>query len=556
MMHAVGVRGEGPCFSLDEYIGRITADLSMVASGDLPDFFILSPPRTGTTWLANALKKHRDVYIPPEKELRYFDVGWRFGSIHYYTGRYARSNGRLKGDASPTYVLLPQGIIRLLRQTKPDLKCIVILRDLDDRAWSNFRHSCEIGEFGFRLSESHPQQSLDEAACRYLMSDYCTSVGDYKEYLTRWTRHYPLNQFLILRLQDIASDPKGVIARACAFLGVSTYGCVTDGLSEKINMGVRIPASKLVNGLLRVLYQARHAEQRSFFHETFGMEVPDHFPVPDPVETPFELVNRADGYKTIIWNGCFVSCWQEEFPELLRMVREQKDVRATCLTSRHLSELERQIEDQKWGRSDPRADQQLEDERLTRVLNLLAQDYPRSCEIKVHGSKPTIVREHKGFNLVLVENLVVGLRQSRGSVDLRDGPEHLLAKYGARDVIVAGSVAEAIYAIDVIEDRETCIEECREAQLRLGAALQSVQEQVERLTVRHESVVVHGAELDRRMAELRAQSDEAQLRLGAALQSVQEQVEQIVNNPFARIGRLVYRSLRSIYRFVFGIKRS
>ena len=94
-----------------------------------------------------------------------------------------------------------------------------------------------------------------------------------------------------------------------------------------------------------------------------------------------------------------------------------------------------------------------------------------------------------------------------------------------------------------------------ESQLRSGTELKSVQEQLGSLKEQQESAVAHGAETDQRMAALRAHIDESQLRSGTELKSVQEQLGRIVNNPFVRMGRLMYRSLRSVYRFVFRGKR-
>ena len=80
-----------------------------------------------------------------------------------------------------------------------------------------------------------------------------------------------------------------------------------------------------------------------------------------------------------------------------------------------------------------------------------------------------------------------------------------------------------------------------------------MQQQLGSLKEQQESAVAHGAETDQRLDELREHIDEAQLRSNKELQSVQQQLGRIVNNPFVRVGRLMYRSLRSVYRFVFRV---
>jgi hypothetical protein len=39
----------------------------------IPDSLIIGAPKSGTTSLANALPRHRELYIPTIKELSFFD---------------------------------------------------------------------------------------------------------------------------------------------------------------------------------------------------------------------------------------------------------------------------------------------------------------------------------------------------------------------------------------------------------------------------------------------------------------------------------------------------
>src|SRR6478735_11126174 len=38
-----------------------------------PDFLCIGAPKTGTTWLYKHLSRHPEIWIPPVKELHYFD---------------------------------------------------------------------------------------------------------------------------------------------------------------------------------------------------------------------------------------------------------------------------------------------------------------------------------------------------------------------------------------------------------------------------------------------------------------------------------------------------
>ena len=93
-----------------------------------------------------------------------------------------------------------------------------------------------------------------------------------------------------------------------------------------------------------------------------------------------------------------------------------------------------------------------------------------------------------------------------------------------------------------------------ELQLRSSAELQSAFAHLENLHEQQKSTAAQGAETDQRLVELRAHIAEIQLRSSTELNSMQEQLRKIIDNPFVRLGRLMYRSLRSVYRLVFREK--
>ena len=137
-----------------------------------------------------------------------------------------------------------------------------------------------------------------------------------------------------------------------------------------------------------------------------------------------------------------------------------------------------------------------------------------------------------GFNVVLHNGSWYGFAQATGPLD------------------VAGVDALTIKSMKSIGQ---CVTGESIADVKAEVLRLTVQEQLGSLKEQQESAVAHGAETDQRLDELREHIDEAQLRSNKELQSVQQQLGRIVNNPFVRVGRLMYRSLRSVYRFVFRV---
>src|SRR5947207_15861690 len=57
----------------------------MAAGGErkVPDFLGIGAARAGTTWLHSNLRRHPQIWLPPVKELHYFDLQRR-GAKNYY----------------------------------------------------------------------------------------------------------------------------------------------------------------------------------------------------------------------------------------------------------------------------------------------------------------------------------------------------------------------------------------------------------------------------------------------------------------------------------------
>ena len=72
------------------------------ASRSLPSFFVIGPPRTGTTWLYEVLREHT-VLPAPTKETRFFDTHFHRG-LDWYAAHFPSSTGdRMVGEVAPTY---------------------------------------------------------------------------------------------------------------------------------------------------------------------------------------------------------------------------------------------------------------------------------------------------------------------------------------------------------------------------------------------------------------------------------------------------------------------
>src|SRR3989344_1753054 len=100
------------------------------------DFVGIGAEKAGTTWLADCLGDHPEIYIPRQKELFFFNKydphyltvkNYRYKrGISWYKSQFRQSQPQtLKGEFSPTYIYDNEASFRIKKHF-PDAKIIVI----------------------------------------------------------------------------------------------------------------------------------------------------------------------------------------------------------------------------------------------------------------------------------------------------------------------------------------------------------------------------------------------------------------------------------------------
>ena len=185
-------------------------------TGRLPDHLVIGAAKAGTTSLSRWLDAHPDVYVPPSKELHFFDrdAQWERGVDWYATNFADAGDAASVGEATPAYLFVPEAPKRIA-SVVPDARLIAVLRNPVDRAYSHYWHAHEWGGEP-RTFEDAVEASLrgDETVRPYLPRGY------YLEQLQRYEELFSREQMLILRFEDLAADPVGTFRRVCGLLGI------------------------------------------------------------------------------------------------------------------------------------------------------------------------------------------------------------------------------------------------------------------------------------------------------------------------------------------------
>jgi len=254
-----------------------------------PGFLCIGAARAGTSWLHRNLKKHPQVWLPPLKELHYFDfqrrgakdyypipntnvwgMGWKWylrhsaglmkrlltfrvrfrWAMHYIFGR--RSDrwyqklfrpDRLSGEITPSYMLMPEHVVRDVHAMNPAMKIIIFLRNPVSRAWSSVRK-----QLGPNVAETTDEQILKIAE-----SPQIIMRSGYKPAIETWRKVFGESQVFVGFFDDLAAKPRDLQRSILQFLGVDPGDQhIPDDIDKVVNSG---PKRDMPEHLLPRLYK-------------------------------------------------------------------------------------------------------------------------------------------------------------------------------------------------------------------------------------------------------------------------------------------------------------
>lgn len=210
----------------------------------LPDFVIVGAQKGGTSSLYAYLCQHPQILPAERKEVHFVDLNWprgeRWYRSHFPSFRdLARHEGggrerALTGEASPYYLYHPHAA-RRLAAVVPQARIIILLRDPVARAYSHYRHNVRMGEETLSFPEAleREERILPEETVKLVADPTYRSVahqlysyrarGRYAEQIARFLEHFPQEQLLILRSEDLFADPQRVYTQTLGFLDLPSW---------------------------------------------------------------------------------------------------------------------------------------------------------------------------------------------------------------------------------------------------------------------------------------------------------------------------------------------
>jgi hypothetical protein len=248
---------------------------------NLPKFLCIGVQKAATSWLWVQLRSRPDVWMPPVKELHFFDhlfvpenrkwTGWHIKTHIGKTIKWHRENGKdsgpyfdylqgllaedmfteewyrrayslpaarnkLTGDVTPEYCMISKKGVEYVRSLLGDIKIIIMVRDPVDRALSQIRMNAKNQKVDLASASLEQWMALAKDPVIYTRARY-------SEFIPLWQDLFGRQRFLILPYTDVGKNPTAVLERVEAFLDLASgrYADATTKVYETSNKQAQVP---------------------------------------------------------------------------------------------------------------------------------------------------------------------------------------------------------------------------------------------------------------------------------------------------------------------------
>lgn len=261
-----------------------------IITGQFPDFLIIGPQRTGTTWIAANLNQHPEIFLSSPKELYFFsrlpreanthskhyvEFNWeglksrpkallleivKIAYFDYYKTGFYQANEiewylsffrdswivslikhlkmfylyreffrpKVKGEATASYSIMNKTLVQEMISLNPNIKVVIMVRDPVKRAWSHAKK-----DLSRNVNRPLNQIPEDEFHSFFGKQSQIDS-GSYLRNIEKWSSLLKENHLFVGFYEDIKVRPKEFLLELFEFLGVDKNPKYVGIKAEKI----------------------------------------------------------------------------------------------------------------------------------------------------------------------------------------------------------------------------------------------------------------------------------------------------------------------------------
>jgi hypothetical protein len=175
----------------------------------LPTFLFIGADKAGSTWLFRILSQHPQCFVPPAKDVYFFDRYYDRG-LDWYGSLFAAAPGsaRAVGELSHDYLYSEEAASRIA-STLPDVKLVAFLRAPVERTFSEFLYLVRSGlakRSEFRAAIERFPEAVEHSR--------------YDRHLPRYLSRFPRERIGIFLFDDLVDDPVAFGRSVLSFLDV------------------------------------------------------------------------------------------------------------------------------------------------------------------------------------------------------------------------------------------------------------------------------------------------------------------------------------------------
>lgn len=218
----------------------------------LPNLLGIGAAKAGTTWFADVLSRHPDVFVPPQKELNclhYDDLDDRLEEYaEYFRGA---EEARVRCDFSVRYLSSKNAPFAAARLA-PDAKILAILRNPIEQVQSNYWHLVRQN-----FNQASPLKRMpDLFEALEMFPELLLEPALYAKHLTRWRSVFDPKYLFVIEYRDATARLPETLNRLWDFLMIEPPPgeiAASSGATREGRLGVR-PREGILGRMYPTLY--------------------------------------------------------------------------------------------------------------------------------------------------------------------------------------------------------------------------------------------------------------------------------------------------------------
>jgi hypothetical protein len=202
------------------------------------DFIGIGTQRSGSTFLANLLRNHRKIDLL-KFEANYFSNKIYKESFEGYLSQWNSEEFVLRGEKSPSYMVMRQYEISRMSKLCPNVKLLFFLRNPVDRMWSGLQR-----EYTYSYLLGNQIDVDRKFTQKYITKPYHLDFGLYNKALGKYNKYFNEDKIFIGFFEDFKNKNQNTIKKLSDFLQIEISSFKQDENLGKHESKVKVPKDK------------------------------------------------------------------------------------------------------------------------------------------------------------------------------------------------------------------------------------------------------------------------------------------------------------------------